>query len=371
MALACSPKLLIADEPTTALDVTVQAQVVDLLDRGCARSSASRMLFISHNLDLVAEICDRVVVMYAGARGRGGRRCTRCSPRPRHPYTRQLLRCIPRLARRARATMPTIPGAPPRAGMRAAGCAFAPRCEQRASTGAGSRRRRSARPGRVLAGRARDCRCSSLRDVAQDDTGCARRCWTAFAGARPERCGGGRRLARRSAPREILGVVGESGSGKSTLGKMIVRLIRPSAGAVIFCGADVPAQDGRALLPYRRRVQMIFQNTQSSLNPRKRVGRMLAEALAAAGVRGSDAAEAERLLRWSAWTRPSPARYPHELSGGQRQRVGIARALCMRPELLVADEPVSALDVSLQGQIINLLVRLRDELGLAMRVHQP
>jgi oligopeptide/dipeptide ABC transporter ATP-binding protein len=168
-------------------------------------------------------------------------------------------------------------------------------------------------------------------------------------------------------PREILGVVGESGSGKSTLGKMIVRLLRPSSGAVIFRGVDVTGQEGRALLPYRRRVQMIFQNTHSSLNPRKRVGRMLDEAVVAAGARvGGRRAEADRLLGVVGLDPSIAARYPHELSGGQRQRVGIARALCMRPELLVADEPVSALDVSLQGQIINLLVRLRDELGVAM-----
>ena len=167
--------------------------------------------------------------------------------------------------------------------------------------------------------------------------------------------------------REILGVVGESGSGKSTLGKMIVRLVRPSSGAVLFQGVDAAAQEGRALLPYRRRVQMIFQNTSSSLNPRKRVGRMLEEALAAAGMPHDGwRAEADRLLDLVGLDPSISARYPHELSGGQRQRIGIARALCMRPELLVADEPVSALDVSLQGQIINLLVRLRDELGVAM-----
>jgi oligopeptide/dipeptide ABC transporter ATP-binding protein len=166
---------------------------------------------------------------------------------------------------------------------------------------------------------------------------------------------------------DIVGVVGESGSGKSTLGKIVVRLIRPTEGAVLYRGVDVSAQDGRALLPYRRRVQMIFQDTHSSLNPRKRVGRLLAEALAANGMpRDGRRAETARLLRLVGLDQVIQTRYPHELSGGQRQRVGIARSLCMGPELLVADEPVSALDVSLQGQIINLLTRLRTELGLTM-----
>jgi peptide/nickel transport system ATP-binding protein len=166
---------------------------------------------------------------------------------------------------------------------------------------------------------------------------------------------------------EILGVVGESGSGKSTLGKIIVRLVQPTSGSVIFRGVDVSAREGSALLPYRRRVQMIFQDTHSSLNPRKRVCTMLTEALAASGMaRGLRTGEAERLLRIVGLDPSIAARYPHELSGGQRQRVGIARSLCMTPELLVADEPVSALDVSLQGQIINLLLRLQAELSLAM-----
>jgi oligopeptide/dipeptide ABC transporter ATP-binding protein len=168
-------------------------------------------------------------------------------------------------------------------------------------------------------------------------------------------------------PGDILGVVGESGSGKSTLGKIVVRLIRPTHGAVLYRGVDVSALDGRALLPYRHRVQMIFQDTHSSLNPRKRVGRLLGEALAANGMpRDGRHAEAARLLQLVGLDQGIEARYPHELSGGQRQRVGIARSLCMSPDLLVADEPVSALDVSLQGQIINLLIRLRAELGLTM-----
>ena len=166
---------------------------------------------------------------------------------------------------------------------------------------------------------------------------------------------------------DILGVVGESGSGKSTLGKIVVRLIRPSLGEVRYRGVDVSALEGRALLPYRHRVQMIFQDTQSSLNPRKRVERLLGEALAAGGMpRAARKQEVARLLRLVGLDRIIGRRYPHELSGGQRQRVGIARSLGMNPELLVADEPVSALDVSLQGQIINLLTRLRSELGLTM-----
>jgi oligopeptide/dipeptide ABC transporter ATP-binding protein len=166
---------------------------------------------------------------------------------------------------------------------------------------------------------------------------------------------------------DILGIVGESGSGKSTLGKIVVRLIRPTEGAVLYRGVDVSVQEGRELLPYRHRVQMIFQDTNSSLNPRKRVRRLVSEALAANGLpRVGRRAEVVRLLRLVGLDQGIEARYPHELSGGQRQRVGIARSLCMQPELLVADEPVSALDVSLQGQIINLMTRLRAELGLTM-----
>ena len=169
------------------------------------------------------------------------------------------------------------------------------------------------------------------------------------------------------APGEILGIVGESGSGKSTLGRIIVRLLEPSAGRVLYRGEDVTARRGAALRPYRRQVQMIFQDTHASLNPRKRVGRMLREALAARDVaRRAREPEALHMLDLVGLDSALAARYPHELSGGQRQRVVIARALCMKPELLVADEPVSALDVSLQGQIINLLVRLRDELGLTL-----
>jgi len=169
------------------------------------------------------------------------------------------------------------------------------------------------------------------------------------------------------APGEILGIVGESGSGKSTLGRIIVRLLEPSAGRVLYRGEDVTARRGAALRPYRRQVQMIFQDTHASLNPRKRVGRMLREALAARDVaRRTREPEALHMLDLVGLDSALAARYPHELSGGQRQRVVIARALCMKPELLVADEPVSALDVSLQGQIINLLVRLRDELGLTL-----
>lgn len=166
---------------------------------------------------------------------------------------------------------------------------------------------------------------------------------------------------------DVLGVVGESGSGKSTLGRMIVRLTPPTAGAIIHRGTDLSGLSGRALRPYRRVAQMIFQDTQSSLNPRKRVGRALREALAARGVRRADrVAEAARLLDLVGLDPALAARHPHELSGGQRQRVGIARSLCMEPELIVADEPVSALDVSLQGQILNLLVRLRQDFGLTM-----
>jgi len=166
---------------------------------------------------------------------------------------------------------------------------------------------------------------------------------------------------------EVLGLVGESGSGKSTLGRIVARLINASSGEIAYQGQDVTGLSGAALLPYRRKVQLVFQDTQSSLNPRKRVSRALQEALAARGVVASERAEEARALLGMVGLAPGVlARYPHELSGGQRQRVCIARGLAMRPELLVADEPVSALDVSLQGQVINLLMRLHEDLGLTM-----
>jgi oligopeptide transport system ATP-binding protein len=176
---------------------------------------------------------------------------------------------------------------------------------------------------------------------------------------------GGVRLAVQ--PGEILGLVGESGSGKSTLSRIIVRLSSPSAGRLLYRGADLTRVEGRALLPYRRRVQMIFQDSHSSLNPRKSVNRILSEALAAGGTtRNERPRELLRLLRLVGLGEFVLARYPHELSGGQRQRIGIARSLAMNPELLVADEPVSSLDVSLQGQIINLLTELSARLGLTL-----
>ena len=166
---------------------------------------------------------------------------------------------------------------------------------------------------------------------------------------------------------EILGLVGESGSGKTTLGKVIARLVPPTAGRIVYRGEEVRALEGRALLPYRRRVQMIFQDSYSSLNPRKRIGRILGEALAAREVvRTQRGRETERLLGLVGLGTFILGRYPHELSGGQRQRVSIARSLAMQPELLIADEPVSSLDVSLQGQIINLLSELCRTLGLTL-----
>lgn len=165
----------------------------------------------------------------------------------------------------------------------------------------------------------------------------------------------------------IFGLVGESGSGKSTLAQIIVRLIEPTSGTMLFQGQDVAGLPAPDLRRFRQRVQMVFQDTGSSLNPRKRVRRVIAEALAARGITRADAAtETARLLDRVGLDTPMLSRFPHELSGGQRQRVGIARALAMAPDLLVADEPVSALDVSLQGQIINLLREINESLGLSI-----
>ncbi|MBP0936153.1 ABC transporter ATP-binding protein [Streptomyces sp. KCTC 0041BP] len=316
MALVCEPRLLIADEPTTALDVTVQAQILDLL-HGLRREEGLGLLLVTHDVGVAAESVDELLVMRDGHAVERGP-VAEVLAGPADPYTRALLAAVPRLDA-PRKPRPSRETATTAAGL--AGAAGGDGAEVPVVEALGLRR----------------------------EFGRGKRRVTAV---------GGVSLAVRAG--ETLGVVGESGSGKSTLGRMLVGLLEPSSGRVRHAGAEargIPAG-----------VQMVFQDPVSSLNPRRSVGESIADPLRAAGERDEAAirARALALLERVGLEPGHYDRYPHEFSGGQRQRVGIARALAPRPRLIVCDEPVSALDVTTQAQVTALLAELQQELGIAL-----
>ncbi|VVE61032.1 microcin ABC transporter ATP-binding protein [Pandoraea anapnoica] len=323
MALALEPELLIADEPTTALDVTTQAQILTLI-RDLQQRKGTGVLFITHDFGVVAEIADRVAVMRHGEIVEQGEAQT-ILRRPSHEYTRALIAAVPSLpsaasiSSRESVTLP-IPKdtAPP-----------VLRIEQVQKTYA----KRS-----WLSKKTHACT-AALRDVSLD-------------------VGNGK----------TLGIVGESGSGKSTLARSILRLMTPDAGRILY--RDIDLANGTLDAQSRRDaqdIQMVFQDPFSSLNPRRRVGDIVTQGPIARGEPPGQAyAHALELFKLVGLSADSLDRFPHEFSGGQRQRIGLARALAMRPKVLVADEPVSALDVSVQAQVLRLLARLKAELGLSM-----
>ena len=329
MALACKPKLLIADEPTTALDVTVQAEILELIKQLQAEDGMS-VVFITHDMGVVAEIADRVVVMWRGAKVEEGAAASVLLG-PREAYTRALLAAVPKLGSMAGETAPTpfdlgdedyapaprLTAPPPLLEVKGLVTRFPIR---------------AGLLGRVTA------RVHAVEDVS-------------FA------IGAG----------ETLALVGESGCGKSTVGRSITRLVEPSGGEVIFEGEDLLTLSREPLRAARQRLQMIFQDPFASLNPRMSVGAAIAEPIVVHGLATpKDAAErVADLLRKVGLTPDMASRLPHEFSGGQRQRVAIARALALGPKLIVADEAVSALDVSVKARIVNLMLRLQSELGLA------
>ncbi|MFD8977872.1 MULTISPECIES: dipeptide ABC transporter ATP-binding protein [unclassified Streptomyces] len=308
MALACEPRLIVADEPTTALDVTVQAQILDLLHE-LRRETGTALLLVTHDVGVAAESVDDVLVM------RGGREVERgpvsgVLGAPSEPYTRRLLTAVPRL------DGPVRPAAPAPAGE--------PLLE------------------------ARDLR---------REFGRGKRAVTAVDGVSLTVHAG-----------ETLGVVGESGSGKTTLGRMLVRLLDPTGGRLRYGGTEIGALSERGLRPYRRELQMVFQDPVASLNPRRSVGESIADPLRAAGERDETRirSRVRELLDRVGLEPDRYEAYPHEFSGGQRQRVGIARALAAEPRVIVCDEPVSALDVTTQAQVTALLAELQAELGLGL-----
>jgi peptide/nickel transport system ATP-binding protein len=380
LAFAGKPRLVVADEPTTALDVTIQARIVRLIAELQARDGTA-LIFITHDLRLAAQICDDILVLYAGrAVERGPARQLMADPA--HPYTRSLKLAGPAMAgpRRAVAALPDrMPGLLALKDL--AGCSFAPRC-----------------PNAVAACTAADPPLTSVG--AGHDAACIRTALTAqirasdLAPGPSPRAGtpliavegltkrfAARRLFGRApavtavddvsfalAENEFVGVVGESGSGKSTLARLIVGLEQPSAGRIAIAGHDVTEQSPAARRARIQTVQMVFQDPRSALNPHRQVASIVTQPLEARGhLRPADRrARAQELLADIGLPPDMAARYPAQLSGGQRQRVNIARALCIAPKVLVADEIVSGLDVSVQAQLLNLLLRLRDEHGFSM-----
>ncbi|MBL8670494.1 MAG: ABC transporter ATP-binding protein [Alphaproteobacteria bacterium] len=385
IGLACNPKLIIADEPTTALDVTIQAQILELM-KDLSRKLDIALIVITHNLGIVARYADRVIVLYAARMAEQGP-AEAIFHRPRHPYTMGLLRSVPRIDRPGGARLETIEGLPPSLAAPPSGCRFAPRCPYRI---AGC----DAQPPLVATDTGGLSACVRTAEIAAGSIAWARA--AADAGAKAQvaadqpllsvrgltkhfvvstgllgRAGRVRAVEDVSfdvRPGETLGLVGESGCGKTTVGRLILRLEEPTSGAIRFEGRDLLRASEGELAAMRRKVQVIFQDPYSSLNPRMTVGQIVGEPLRVYDLAQGDAAVRARvgdLLGQVGLRAEMAVRYPHQLSGGQRQRVGIARALAMEPSFIVCDEAVSALDVSIQGQIINLLEDLQRAHGLS------
>jgi len=310
MALALDPAILIADEPTTALDVTTQAQILELI-KTIQKRHGMAVMFITHDFGVVAEIADRVIVMRYGEIVEQGS-AAEVLEAPQHDYTRALLEAIP---------SDSVPETAP--------VEAAPVLEVR-----------------------------DLRKTYVTSGGMfkPKRSVTAIDG-----------VSFTIAKGEVLGIVGESGSGKSTVGRSIVRLVEADSGQILLDGEDMNALSPDQLRHARRRVQMIFQDPYASLNPRKKILSAISEGPITQGVPVAEAhARARELLQTVGLEASAAERYPHEFSGGQRQRIGIARALAMDPDLIIADEAVSALDVSIQAQVLELLRDLQQRLGLSL-----
>jgi peptide/nickel transport system ATP-binding protein len=398
MSLACNPKVLIADEPTTALDVTVQAQIFDLLREIQDRTSAA-IIFITHDMGSIAQMADRVAVMYAGRKVEDGP-VEKLLVNPRHPYTKGLIACVPHLEKKPppeRRPLVEITGIVPSLLGRAKGCPFAPRCEFKMD------------------------RCAEKMPPAFDDgSGHATACWLEEPAAVPAvetkiilesdaiaaesvqtptnfvekqdkeillqvnnlKIHFPRRRKHPFAKPSIVhavdgvsfniprgttfGIVGESGSGKTTTALGIMRLVNITEGRVVLGKEDITHVKGEALRMLRRRMQFIFQDPYSSLNPHMRAGAIVREPMDLLDV-GEPARRDQHVggLFANAGLRPEQRAYfPHQFSGGQRQRIGVARALASQPDLVICDEPVSALDVAIQAQMLNLLCNLQQEFDL-------
>ena len=384
MALICRPSLLIADEPTTALDVTTQAQILDLLGR-LKRELAMTLIFITHDLGVVAEIADDVVVMRHGKVVETGS-VDQIFHDPQHPYTRELLAALPQRAAHADDGAASSVGEPSGAGGVAQASGHTQATEQTSASPAVEHPERTgseqtaaspavAEPVEVTETAAVTHRHEapaprallSIRDLRMEFDAVS---GGAFGRRRKERIVAVNGVSLDVAEGGTLGLVGESGCGKTTLGRCVMRAYAPTGGQLLYDDGsgevDLAAMTQRQLLPYRRQVRMVFQDPYGSLNPRMTVRQVIGEPLKVAGLaKGSELADrVETMLERVGLRRSMASRYPHAFSGGERQRIGIARALITGPKLVIADEAVSALDVSVRAQILDLLADLQHELGL-------
>jgi peptide/nickel transport system ATP-binding protein len=386
MALACEPKLLIADEPTTALDVTIQAQILRLLDDLTERLNMG-MLLVSHDMGVIAGRTDRVLVMYAGRIVEASSTGSLFSG-PRHPYTEALLQSIPRLDQAAGQQLYSIPGRPPDLSSPPAGCRFAPRCRHATqecrdqdpvldgpdpahSYACFHPRPATPEPAVLAAGAAagRSGEATAGDQAPLLELADVHKEFGVHAGVLQRTVASVKAVSGVSfsiTAGETFGLVGESGCGKTTIGRLIATLERPGSGSIRFEGTDLGSLSGSRLRRARRHVQLMFQDSYASLDPRMQVGSSIREPLLVqhVGTRATRTATVNDLLDKVGLPRSAATRYPHEFSGGQRQRIGLARALALSPQLIVADEPVSALDVSIQSQVLNLMKDLQSDLGL-------
>ena len=389
IALAGEPDLLIADEPTTALDVTIQAQVLELLQR-LQQETHMAIMLITHDLGIVAGMADRVAVMYAGQLVEEATR-DRFFSDARHPYSLKLFESLPDVSKRDEA-LQTIRGTVPTLDHDFTGCRFAERCDHAWS------HCRSHTPGWYLTDQdtRHHTRCHLVNpDIESQEPSGQQAAIQPAKSVRNEHTGdllrvddlkihfpihkgvfrrvAGHVFAVDGVSLEIpagqtLALVGESGCGKTTVGKGILQLIRPTAGSVQFDGTELTGLRGEQLRRRRSEFQFIFQDPYSSMNPRMMVGDIVEEGMTAQGIGDTRAERRQRVAQLFEHVGLSPShinRYPHEFSGGQRQRICIARALAVEPRLVICDEPTSALDVSVQAQILNLLKQLQNELGLS------